>query len=248
MPIAVRHLESMIRMAEARAAMHLREYVTDADIDCAIRIMLDSFVSSQKLSVQKALRRKFRRYLAAAADFNGLVLLKLQECLRDARRVEAITGQQDDPTHYVVPVRCVERGDGHGGHRFVGFGLRGLVGCSPAVPPCCAAMHRCALPAACGMVCTSWGGAAALLPPPRASSLISRAGSRRGPSSLTPTHRVTDAPPPCTPALAWPRRQLEERCRDLEIFDLQPFFGSDAFTEAGFRLAPGGHSVLLGRA
>jgi hypothetical protein len=40
--------------------------------------MLDSFVSSQKLSVQKALRRKFRRYLAAAADFNGLVLLKLQ--------------------------------------------------------------------------------------------------------------------------------------------------------------------------
>lgn len=37
MPIAVRHLESMIRMSEARAAMHLREYVNDADIDCAIR-------------------------------------------------------------------------------------------------------------------------------------------------------------------------------------------------------------------
>ncbi len=40
--------------------------------------MLESFVASQKLSVQKALRRKFRRYLAAAADYNGLVLLKLQ--------------------------------------------------------------------------------------------------------------------------------------------------------------------------
>lgn len=37
MPIAVRHLESMIRMSEARAAMHLREYVNDDDIDCAIR-------------------------------------------------------------------------------------------------------------------------------------------------------------------------------------------------------------------
>lgn len=35
-------------------------------------------MASQKLSVQKALRRKFRRYLAATADFNGLVLLKLQ--------------------------------------------------------------------------------------------------------------------------------------------------------------------------
>ncbi len=33
----VRHLESMIRMSEARAAMHLREYVSDDDIDCAIR-------------------------------------------------------------------------------------------------------------------------------------------------------------------------------------------------------------------
>lgn len=28
-----------------------------------------------------------------------------QECLRDARRVEAITGQQEDRDHYVVPVR-----------------------------------------------------------------------------------------------------------------------------------------------
>ncbi|KAL4856536.1 DNA replication licensing factor MCM2 [Chlorella vulgaris] len=146
MPIAVRHLESMIRMSEARAAMHLREYVTDADIDCAIKIMLESFVASQKLSVQKALRRKFRRYLAAAADFNGLVLLKLQECLRDARRVEAITGQQDDDSNYVVPLR-----------------------------------------------------------------------------------------------------QLEERCRDLDIFDLQPFLASPSFVEAGFKLAEGGQNVLLSR-
>ena len=37
MPIAVRHLESIIRMAEAHAAMHLREYVQDVDVDTAIR-------------------------------------------------------------------------------------------------------------------------------------------------------------------------------------------------------------------
>ena len=37
MPIAVRHLESMIRMSEARASLHLRDYVNDDDIDCAIR-------------------------------------------------------------------------------------------------------------------------------------------------------------------------------------------------------------------
>jgi DNA replication licensing factor MCM2 len=147
MPIAVRHLESMIRMSEARAAMHLREYVNDDDIDCAIRIMLESFVATQKLSVQKALRKKFRKYIHAKADFNGLVLLKLQECLRDARRVEAITGQQEDRENYVVPTR-----------------------------------------------------------------------------------------------------QLEERCRDLDITDLHPFFSSATFREAGFRLGANGASVLLGRA
>ena len=37
MPIAVRHLESIIRMSEAHAAMHLRQYVNDDDVDTAIR-------------------------------------------------------------------------------------------------------------------------------------------------------------------------------------------------------------------
>lgn len=37
MPIAVRHLESIIRMAEAHARMHLREYVSEDDVDTAIR-------------------------------------------------------------------------------------------------------------------------------------------------------------------------------------------------------------------
>jgi len=37
MPIAVRHLESIIRMSEAHARMHLREYVSDDDINMAIK-------------------------------------------------------------------------------------------------------------------------------------------------------------------------------------------------------------------
>ena len=36
-PIAVRHAESMIRMAEAFARMHLREFVMMDDVDMAIR-------------------------------------------------------------------------------------------------------------------------------------------------------------------------------------------------------------------
>ena len=147
MPIAVRHLESMIRMAEARAAMHLREYVNDDDIDAAIKTMLESFVSTQKLGVQKTLRRKFNRFIVTRGDFNSLVLFKLRECLRDNRQVEQITGQVEDAANYRVQVR-----------------------------------------------------------------------------------------------------QLEERCRDLDIYDLAPFLTSREFSQAGFTLDEGGATILLARA
>lgn len=56
-PITVRHLESMIRMAEASAKMHLREYVRADDIDLAISVAVGSFVSAQKTSIKRTLER-----------------------------------------------------------------------------------------------------------------------------------------------------------------------------------------------
>ena len=43
-PIAVRHIESVIRMSEAYAKIHLRDYVRSDDIDFAIDMMLESFL------------------------------------------------------------------------------------------------------------------------------------------------------------------------------------------------------------
>lgn len=56
-PITVRHLESMIRMAEASARMSLREYVRADDIDLAISVAVKSFVNAQKMSIKKTLQR-----------------------------------------------------------------------------------------------------------------------------------------------------------------------------------------------
>ncbi|CAI7914754.1 unnamed protein product, partial [Closterium sp. NIES-53] len=56
-PIAVRHVESMIRMSEAHARMHLRQFVTDDDVDTAIRVLLESFIGTQKYGVQRALEK-----------------------------------------------------------------------------------------------------------------------------------------------------------------------------------------------
>lgn len=56
-PITVRHIESMIRMAEAHARMHIREYVTDDDVNMAIRVMLESFIDTQKFSVMRTMKK-----------------------------------------------------------------------------------------------------------------------------------------------------------------------------------------------
>lgn len=72
-PMTVRHVESMIRMAEAHARMHLREFVRQDDLDLAIQVMLDSFLASNKISVTKLLRRKFRKYMSYYRDNEELL-------------------------------------------------------------------------------------------------------------------------------------------------------------------------------
>ncbi|XP_018331325.1 DNA replication licensing factor Mcm2 isoform X2 [Agrilus planipennis] len=57
LPITVRHIESIIRMAEAHAKMHLRDYVQEDDVNMAVRMMLESFIDTQKYSVMKSMRQ-----------------------------------------------------------------------------------------------------------------------------------------------------------------------------------------------
>ena len=58
-PITVRHIESIIRIAEAHARMHLREYVHSDDVDMAIRVMLESFIDTQKYAVMRNMRKVY---------------------------------------------------------------------------------------------------------------------------------------------------------------------------------------------
>ncbi|KAA3484192.1 DNA replication licensing factor MCM2-like [Gossypium australe] len=89
-PIAVRHIESMIRMSEAHARMHLRQHVTEEDVDMAIRVFLESSISTQKFGVQKALRKSFRQYITFKKDYHGLLLVLLRELVNNAMRFEEI--------------------------------------------------------------------------------------------------------------------------------------------------------------
>ncbi|MBN3290883.1 MCM2 factor, partial [Polypterus senegalus] len=82
-PITVRHIESMIRMAEAHARMHLRDYVVEDDVNMAIRVMLESFIDTQKFSVMRTMRKTFARYLAFRRDNNELLLFILKQLVAE---------------------------------------------------------------------------------------------------------------------------------------------------------------------
>jgi DNA replication licensing factor MCM2 len=71
--IVVRHLESMIRFAEASAKMHLRTEVIDKDVDIAIDVLLKSFLQSTKPSIARNLERKFAQELNAKRNIVSLI-------------------------------------------------------------------------------------------------------------------------------------------------------------------------------
>lgn len=90
-PITVRHIESMVRMAEAHAKMHLRDHVRADDIDLAIRVALESFIQSQKYSVMTHLRKSFSKYISYRRDHHELLAFLLQELARDVMRTQQPT-------------------------------------------------------------------------------------------------------------------------------------------------------------
>lgn len=82
-PITVRHIESMIRLAEAHARLHLREHVLEEDVNMAIRIMLESFINTQKYSVMRSMAKTFQRYLSFKKDNNELLLFVLKQLVQE---------------------------------------------------------------------------------------------------------------------------------------------------------------------
>ncbi|KAF9481543.1 MCM-domain-containing protein [Pholiota conissans] len=106
-PITVRHLESMIRMAEASAKMALREYVRADDIDLAIEVAVGSFVSAQKLSIKKTLQRGFRKYLTQSRDHEELLSFLLGNLIKLKVREHQLR-HHEQPQNVVVKLAELE--------------------------------------------------------------------------------------------------------------------------------------------
>ena len=74
-PITVRHIESIIRLAEAQAKLHLREYVMDEDVNMAIRVTLESFIDAQKYAVMRNMRKVNEKILLVGICYRSLGFL-----------------------------------------------------------------------------------------------------------------------------------------------------------------------------
>merc|ERR1711998_442437 len=106
-PMTARHIESIIRLAEANAKLELRQHVTTKDLDHAIGLMLDSFIQSQKHQVAEELRRKFKKYISSATPLFDQFVKLLERLFRekaDELRLSRIGGEGEVPLAAEVPV------------------------------------------------------------------------------------------------------------------------------------------------
>ena len=110
LPITVRHMESLIRLTEAHARIHLRDYARDEDAQAAIAFFLRCFLQTQKYSARTALNNKFRRYLDSDKEPLQLLHFKLRALVTTTRQFEwQLQGASpDDAGPVVVSVDCSE--------------------------------------------------------------------------------------------------------------------------------------------
>mmetsp|Transcript_1066 Transcript_1066/g.2260 ORF Transcript_1066/g.2260 Transcript_1066/m.2260 type:complete len:887 (-) Transcript_1066:121-2781(-) len=99
--MTARHVDSIVRLAEANARLELRQHVLEKDVDNAIQIMLESFIQSQKHQVAEELRKRFSRYVAKAATPADRLITMLEkmfkakyEQMRMARRGGSVTMEE----------------------------------------------------------------------------------------------------------------------------------------------------------
>lgn len=102
LPITVRHIESIIRMSEAHAKMHLRGSVQEDDMNMAVRMMLESFVETQKYSVMKTMRNVFKKYLLFKKDHSELLFYILRQLALD--QLTFMRGMRSENVNQVLEI------------------------------------------------------------------------------------------------------------------------------------------------
>lgn len=92
--MTARHIDSLVRIAEANARLELRQHVTSRDVDNAIGLMLESFIQSQKHQVAEELRKQFKKYTIQATPLFESFANLLERLFRDKlEQIRAARGE-----------------------------------------------------------------------------------------------------------------------------------------------------------
>ena len=92
-------------MSEAHAKIHLRDYVKTDDIDFAIKMMVESFLQSQKETVKRNLRKKLEKYLRSDEDNIQSIHFKLVEMGQRLILVEKANRGIEETTRITVRIK-----------------------------------------------------------------------------------------------------------------------------------------------
>jgi len=106
--MSVRHIESIIRLTEAHARLHLREYAREDDVNTAVRLFLNCFINTHKFQGKRVLREKFARYLQQEDDQEQLLSFLLRSLVKHLVDYETRTRGRYESVDVRVPLRDLE--------------------------------------------------------------------------------------------------------------------------------------------
>lgn len=104
-PMTARHVDGIVRLAEASARMELRQHTNQKDLDFAISVVFESFIQSQKHQVAEELRKRFRRYVVQATAQSDQLMNLLEKLFKDKMAEMRLTrrdGASPDASEVVV--------------------------------------------------------------------------------------------------------------------------------------------------
>lgn len=101
--ITVRHMESIIRLSEAHARIHLREFVLQEDVTAAISLFLRCFIQTQKYSMRSAMENRFRRYLDSDSEPIPLIRHYIRLITQTVRQLE-LSSTGVEPTRVQIDI------------------------------------------------------------------------------------------------------------------------------------------------
>ncbi|VDL65929.1 unnamed protein product [Nippostrongylus brasiliensis] len=86
--------ELVLRLAGTRTAfLQSGKFVNDDDVQAATRIMLESFINTQKASIMRQMRKTFSKYLTVNRSSGELLLFVLKQLVKEQMYYETAKGK-----------------------------------------------------------------------------------------------------------------------------------------------------------